>query len=159
MSNSHGTFGVTRRKRKNAFLVILLIALILFLAWPVTTAQSPYWEVWVTDEAGHPIEGMTVSLTYQNYSAESDGHSERKQTDSGGYVVFSPRSLRATRLRRIITTIKSAGAGVHASFGPHAWVWAYGNGLQGDAVNDGHLTDWTGAPPRMVSRIVAKTGR
>jgi hypothetical protein len=161
MSDSHLAFGTTLRKRKNLFLVIIisLVALTMFLAWPITTAQSPFWEVWVVNEAGQPIEGMTVTIHYENYSAEPEGHSEQKQTDAGGYVVFSPRSLKASRWRRIVTTIQSAGAGVHASFGPHAWVMTYGNGLEGMAVSNGYLTDWTGAPPRMVSRIVAKPRR
>jgi hypothetical protein len=151
-------FGTTLHKRRNLLLVIFvsLVALILFLAWPTTTAECPIWEVWVVNEAGQPMEGMTVMIHYENYSAEPEGHSEQKQTDAGGYVVFSPRSLEASRWRRILTTIQSAGAGVHASFGPHAWVMTYGNGLEGDAVSNGYLTDWTGAPPRMASRIVAK---
>jgi hypothetical protein len=161
MTDCHLVFGTTLRKRKNLFLIIFvwLVALIMFLAWPTTTAQSPFWEVRVVNEAGQPIEGMTVTLTYQNYSAEPEGHSEQKQTDAGGYVVFSPRSLKASRWRRIVTTLQSATAGVHASFGPHAWVMAYGNGLDGIAVSNGYVTDWTGAPSRMASRIVAKPRR
>ena len=99
---------------------------------------------------------MTVTLTYQNYSAETEEHSEQKQTDALGHVAFPPRSLKASRLRRILTTIQSARAGVHASFGPHAWVMAYGNGLDGIAVTNGYVADWTGAPARMTSRVVAK---
>lgn len=158
MTDSDFAFGTTLRKRKNLFLIIFvsLVALIMFLAWPTTTAQSPFWEVSVVNEAGQPLEGMTVTLTYHNYSAEPEGHSEQKQTDAGGYVVFSPRSLKATRWLRLVTTLQSAGAGVHASFGPHAHVWADGNGLTGYAVSNGYVTDWTGAPPRMASRIVAK---
>ncbi len=163
MTDSHLAFGTTLRKRRNLFLFLIifvsLVALIMFLAWPTTTAQSPFWEVWVVNEAGQPIEGMTVTLHYQNYSAEPEGHSEQKQTDAGGYVVFSPRSLKASRWRRVVTTLQSAGAGVHASFGPHAWVMAYGNGLEGISVSNGYVTDWTGAPQRMVSRIVAKPRR
>lgn len=159
MTDSSAASGSTPRNRKVLFLLILLIALVLVLAWPTTTVESPFWEVWVVNEAGQPLDGMTVTLTYQNYSAESEGHSEQKQTDAGGYVVFSPRSLKASRWRRIVTTLQSAGAGVHASFGPHAWVMAHGNGLDGMAVSNGYVTDWTGAPARMASRIVAKPRR
>lgn len=149
-------FGTTARWRKIFFLTISLIALTTFLAWPVRTVQSPFWEVWVVDEKGQPIEGITVVLSYHNYSAESEGHSEQKQTDAGGYVVFAPRSLKASRFRRMVTTVQSASAGVHASFGPHAWVMAYGKGSQGEAVSNGYVTDWTGTPLRMESRIVAR---
>jgi hypothetical protein len=159
MNDSSAAFGSTPLKRKVLFFIILLIAVALILAWPITTVQSPFWEVRVVNEAGQPLEGMTVTLSYQNYSAESEGHLERKQTDKGGYVVFPQRSLKASRLRRIVTTLGSARAGVHASFGPHAGVWADGNGLRGYAVSNGYVTDWTGAPPHMFSTIVAKHHR
>jgi hypothetical protein len=156
MTGTHAAFGASLRKSKILFLSSSLVALVIFLAWPTTSAQSPFWEVWVVNKANQPIEGMTVILTYQNYSAESEEHSEQKQTDALGYVAFLPRSLKVSRLRRIVTTVQSARAGVHASFGPHAWVMAYGNGLDGTAVSNGYVTDWNGAPARMVSRIVAK---
>ena len=159
MTHSSAAFGTASRKRKLFFLLLLLTALVLILAWPTSTAEAPLWEVWVVNEAGQPLEGITVTLSYQNYSAESEGHLERKLTDASGYVVFSQRSLKASRLRRIVTTLESARAGVHASFGPHAGVWADGNGLRGYAVSNGYITDWTGAPQRMSSKIVAKALR
>ncbi len=145
-------------KRHKYSTVLSLAALGVFLAWPVTTAQCPMWEVWVVDQSGQPLQGMTVRLTYQNYSAESEEHSEDLQTDAKGYVFFQPQSLKVLRVQRALAIARSAMAGVHASFGPHAWVWTFGKGLEGVAVNDGHVTDWTGAPPRMVSRVVAKPG-
>lgn len=156
MTLINGGAGSTLRKGRFFLLTISLIALVIFLAWPVTSPESPHWEVWVTNESGQPLDGMTVTLTCQNYSAESEGHSEQKQTGPDGYVVFSPRSLRVSRWQRIVTTLQAAGAGVHASFGPHAWVMAYGNGLDGMASANGYVTDWSGSPPRMASRIVAK---
>jgi hypothetical protein len=159
MTDSSAAFGSTPFKPKVLMLIILLIAVALILAWPITTVQTPLWQIRVVDEAGQPLEGMTVTLSYQNFSAESEGHLERKQTDKDGYVVFSQRSLKANGLRRIVTTLVSASAGVHASFGPHASVWADGNGLRGYAVSNGYVTDWTGAPLHMFSTIVAKPHR
>ncbi len=146
----------TLRKRSAPFLIISVFAVIVFLAWPVTSAESPYWEVWVINPSGQPLDGMTVTLSYQNYSAEAEEHTEQKRTDPSGYVVFSSRTLTASRWRRIVTTLQSAGAGVHASFGPHAWVMAHGNRLDGIAISNGYVTDWRGSPPHMASRIVAK---
>jgi hypothetical protein len=156
MTDDRVAFGAALRDRKISLLIISSVALIVYLVWPTNTPESPFWEVWVVNEAGQPIEAMTVTLTYENYSAEYEGHSEHKYTDANGYVDFSPTSLRASRLRRIAATLRSAEAGTHASFGPHAWVMASGNGLDGIAVSDGYVTDWTGAPPRMASNIVAK---
>jgi hypothetical protein len=148
--------GVLSLLKRHVYIAVLSIAaLVVFLAWPTTTAQCPMWEVWVVDESGQPLQGMTVRLTYQNYSAELESHSEDLQTDAKGYVFFHARSLRVPRVQRALVTALSATGGVHASFGPHAWVWTFGKGLEGNAVNDGHITDWTGTPPRMASKIVA----
>jgi hypothetical protein len=132
-----------------------LAALATFLVWPTTTAQCPLWEVWVVDQSGQPLQGMTVRLTYQNYSAENQSHSEDLQTDAKGHVVFQPRYLRVRRAQRILATLRSAMAGVHAGFGPHAFVFTFGKGLEGSAVSYGYITDWTGAPSCMSSTIVA----
>src|SRR4029077_11842073 len=103
-----------------------------------------------------PIQGMTVRLTYQNYSAESESHSEDLPTDANGHVLFQAQILRVPRVQRAFVTARSAMQGVHASFGPHASVWTLGKGLDGIAVNDGYVTDRTGTPPHMASTIVAK---
>jgi hypothetical protein len=140
------------RRLVGGVLTILMIALVVYLAWPVTSAETPFWEVWVVDGAGRPVEGITVNLIYRNWSAESEDLWEEKQTNSSGYVAFSPRSLRATRVHRILAAIRSAEAGVHASFGPHAFVNAhYKNGGGGD-----DFVTWRGTPSHMTSKIVAK---
>jgi hypothetical protein len=157
MTDSHGNFLAILKRHKYVALFSAM-ALAAFFLWPTTTAQCPMWEVWVVDETGQPLEGMTVRLTFQNYSAESDSHSVDVSTDARGYVVFKSQNLSVPRIQRIVTTMQAAMAGVHASFGPHAWVWTFGNGLEGVAVSDGHVTDWNGAPPRIASKIVAKHG-
>lgn len=143
-------------ERRGLLAVLSLAALVVFLVWPTASLQCPLWEVWVVDQSGQAIQGMTVRLTYQNYSAESESHSDDLRTDANGYVLFPPQRLRASRVQRAYVTARSAVQGVHASFGPHAWVRALGKGLEGDAVTDGHITDWTGTPPRMVSKVVVK---
>src|ERR1700719_4459586 len=116
-------------ERYRLIVVLLLAALIVLIGWPITTAQCPTWEVWVVDQSGQPLQGMTVRLTYQNHSAESESHSEDLQTDANGHVLFRPKSLTVPWIHRAIVTMESAVAGVHASFGPHAWIWAFGKGL------------------------------
>src|ERR1700738_1330442 len=106
MTNGPVTPDGSSREGKTFFLIILVIAVALVLAWPATTVECPLWEVQVVNEAGEPLERMAVTLSYQNYSAESEGHSVQKQTDAGGYVVFPQRSLKANRWRRIISTIQ-----------------------------------------------------
>jgi hypothetical protein len=131
--------------------------LAMFVINPViTTAATPLWEVWVLDANGRPLAGMTVRLSWQNYSAETSGHEEDRRTDANGYVAFPSRKLRASISDRLLGTIRSASGGAHSSFGPHAYVFAFGQGLQGSAVTGEYVADWTGKPDKVQSRIVAK---
>ena len=58
--------------------------------------------------------------------------------------------------QRIRALLSSAAGGAHASFGPHAYVLAFGNGLEGFAVDKQKnvVVDWTGKPGHMEPRIV-----
>jgi hypothetical protein len=132
------------------------VAIIVAARWPVTTLETPRWEVWVVDESGQPLEGMTVAMTYQNYSAESEGHIEELHTHTAGHVVFPARTIRVSPLNRVIAIARAAQAGVHASFGPHASVFAFGRGREGSAVDGRYVVVWTGKPDELKSRIVAK---
>ena len=105
---------------------------------------------------GDPLRGVTVRLHYQNYSAEDDEHEVSLTTDDRGYVVFPAQELTASRWKRLLTMLKSASAGVHASFGPHAWVSASGKGLEGVAVQGEYVMDWKGHPPEIKSQITAE---
>ncbi|MGA8765755.1 MAG: hypothetical protein WB559_01955 [Candidatus Acidiferrales bacterium] len=108
------------------------------------------------NEAGQPVDGMTVIRHCQNYSAETDGHTDELRTGPDGYVVFDYKTLTASRIKRLLVTLDSAQAGVHASFGPHAYVFAFGNGLEGYDVRDNRIVDWRGVPNHMISRIIVK---
>jgi hypothetical protein len=120
---------------------------------PYTAA--PGWEVHVVDEAGMPIEGMRVRLSYQNYSAESSGHELDATTDIQGRVYFPIQKASASMARCIVYSLRSAAAGVHASFGRHANVFTFGKGRDGSATTGEVITDWTGSPREMKSRIIA----
>lgn len=122
---------------------------------PIPYLASPRWEVWVVTESGAPIEGMTVRRVYQNYSTEIEGHEEDQITDKQGYASFPPRWSSASTVRRCLFTLLSARAGIHASFGRHAYVFAFGNGREGNAISGQYLTDWTGKPAQMKTRITA----
>ena len=55
---------------------------------PISYLGAPIWVVLVVDERGQPLEGITVRLTYQNYSAEPMDHRQDLITDSRGLVEF-----------------------------------------------------------------------
>jgi hypothetical protein len=138
-----------------AFACIAAILALFVINPAISTPATPLWEVSVVDANSRPLVGMTVRLSWQNYSAETNGHEEDRRTDENGYVVFPARKFRASISGRLLGTIRSASAGAHASFGPHAYVFAFGQGLQGSAITGNYIADWTGKPDRMESKIVA----
>jgi len=145
---------MTARARNRICLVSAALAVVALI--PIPYLAAPTWQVWVVDEAGVPIEGMTVRRVYQNYSTESEDHTEDQITDKQGYAAFPARRSSVSTVRRCIFTFFSALALVHAGVGPHSFVFAYGNGREGSAVSGQYVTDWTGTPEYMKSRITAK---
>jgi len=131
--------------------IVLALSLI-----PVPYLASPEWSVRVVDESGNPLSGMLVRLSYTNYSVETTGHDEDRYTDQRGATIFPKHRRWASTLQRCFFTALSATALAHASYGPSATVMAFGKGLEGEAVSDDIVTDWTGQPARMDSRIVAR---
>lgn len=137
-------------------LLVGIATLTVGLVWPIPYIATPAWEVWVVDETGQPLESMTVRLVYQNHSSEETRHEVDALTDSLGHVQFLEQRSSASVARYLVYSVRSGMAGIHASFGRHAGVFAFGHGRQGDSITGDILTDWTGTPPRMSSRIVAK---
>ena len=122
---------------------------------PVRSLDCPSWDVWVADQTGQPIGGATVRVSFRNYSAESRSHEVDETTDALGHVAFAPQTISASLGSRIGVTLLSAMAGVHASFGSHATVFAFAQGHQGFDVNRQRntLVEWIGKPSHMESRI------
>jgi hypothetical protein len=78
-------------------------------------------------------------------------------TDERGKASFKGRYLRwPLFLRWAGNVLNVASQGVHAGFGRHAYVWAFGRGMEGHAVVNGYVEDWTGSPEHMESKIVVK---
>jgi hypothetical protein len=117
---------------------------------------SPRWEVWVVAADGQPLSGINVRLVHQNYSAEGQSHEITMKADANGHAMFPSQYERASFIRRAFYTLSSASAGVHAGFGRHAYVFAFGGGYDGQAVSGKFVTDWRGSPDSMESRIVAE---
>jgi hypothetical protein len=142
---------------KRWHIVGLVAAAVLIVGtWPMGYLASPRWEVWVVSADGRPISQTNVRLVYKNYSAESESHEVTLRTDESGHVLFPQYYEKASIFQRVFHTMSSAMAGVHASFGRHAYVFAFGGGYEGSAVTGKYVTDWRGDPDTMQSRIVAK---
>jgi hypothetical protein len=93
---------------------------------------------------------------YENYSAEGTSHELTLTADENGHVLFPKQYEKTSIFQRLFYTASSAMAGVHASFGRHAYVLAFGGGYEGSAVTGKYVADWRGSPDSMQSRIVAK---
>jgi hypothetical protein len=125
---------------------------------PLRSLDCPSWDVWVADPTGNPVAGAKVRLSCRNYSAESESHELDQTTDVRGHAAFPARTIRASLGDRIAATLLSASEGVHASFGRHASVFAFGNGRQGFDVDTQKnvVREWTGTPSHLESRITLK---
>jgi hypothetical protein len=104
--------------------------------------------VWVLNDVGQPMPQISVRLVYQNYSAEGTSHEVTLTADDNGHVLFPPQYEKASIFQHVLFVMSSAMAGVHASFGRHAHVFAFGGGYEGIAD-----ADWQGYPESMQSRI------
>ena len=134
----------------------IFVGLVVLGVIPIPYLASPDWKVKVVDEKGEPLPGMLVRLSYENYSVENTSHEEDRSTDQNGEAEFPARRSSASTLRRVYFSTLSAMALAHASFGPTATVFAFGNGREGDLVENGYVFSWTGKPEHLESRIVAK---
>jgi hypothetical protein len=92
---------------------------------------------------------------YQNYSGEGTSHELTLTTDENGHVLFPKQYGKACIFQRLFYAASSAMAGVHASFGRHASLSAFGDGYEGFATTLNYVTDWSGSPETMTSKIVA----
>jgi hypothetical protein len=135
-------------------LVIGAVILVTVSVIPFPYLASPEWNVTVVDPVGRPMQGVTVRLSWENYSVENDSHEQDLTTDAQGHVKFPQHIDRAPFVRRIFFTACESMSLAHGGFGLHTFVFAFGDGLEGQAVTGNYETDWTGKPDHMESRIV-----
>ncbi|HEY7546512.1 MAG TPA: hypothetical protein VID27_16600 [Blastocatellia bacterium] len=121
--------------RKKLFSLTAIITLIGILPI-ISNAQKrsrnkvivPAWRIQVIDEAGNPVKGAFVRQVWQDYDIEDEGHEEDASSDENGYVSFPGRRGKvvseSVRARKRLKNICELG--VHASFGVHAYILAYG---------------------------------
>lgn len=142
--------------------VALALTFAAFAYWlcPVSSIAAPEWEVTVVDAHGRPVEGMTVRETWKNYSVEATGqHEADRQTDANGHAIFPVHKTEYSLLSQVAGTLSALiHFNVHANYGPHASVFAFGKHLEGTATTNKYVTDWTGYPSSMQSRIVVRPG-
>ena len=129
------------------------------LLYPEEQIVCPKWSVSVVGESGDPVAGITVRRSCQDYSVENTAHQDDATTGAEGRVTFGEIRIRTPRLLKWVGNVTNfVTLDVHASYGLHAYVFAFGKGLEGSPVSTpvskGFVEFWTGSPERMESSIV-----
>ena len=137
---------------RHRILVVFAAAVCLLLV-PFPHLLRPDWDVWVVDEHGNAVEGMTVRVVYQDYSLESTSHEETHTTDGSGHTRFGAKSTVSTAGAHVVGAIRSISeTGFHAGFGRYAYLVVFGKGRRAEYRD----SSWTGWSSRKQSRIVTK---
>ena len=98
------------------------------------TLDVPVWRIRVVDQRGAPVPHARVREIWQNYSLESEAHEQDCTSDESGYVEFPARYARGSAIRRAWGPVRSLlQQGIHASFGPDAYVMAITDSAEGSA--------------------------
>jgi hypothetical protein len=127
---------------------VIAIAVVVCII-PLPHMVAPRWAVTVVDESNNPVGGITVRESSQDYSIESVSHEVDLKSGGDGRVVFPTRIILAPVVQRIVGVVANVcETGVHASFGTHTWVLAFGSGLEG------YSPDWHGFARSMNTVIV-----
>ena len=118
--------GLSPKTHKIVGAVILFVVLVLL--YPFQSTVVPLWKLQVVDDQGANVSGIKVTQHWQHNSLEDVGHEELKVTDTQGNVVFNPRKIRASLLRRAYAPlVKHFREARGAKFGPYASVVVWGS--------------------------------
>jgi len=124
--------GLTLKKTWLRTLLVGLIGAGVVSLYPSRSTVCPAWTIRIVDTAGNPLSGAFVRQVWKDYSVESASHEQDTHTDENGYVSFPERTVRSSWLARTFGVISNTvSLGVHASYGPSAYVLAYGHTVGG----------------------------
>src|SRR6266581_3235922 len=149
--------GVTLKMRQTWLRTVLvgLIGAGVVSLYPARSTVSPAWTIRIVDTAGNPLSGAFVRQVWKDYSVESASHEQDAHTDENGHVSFPERTIRSSWLARTFGVISNTVSfGVHASYGPSAYVLAYGHTVGGKR-HEGSANYQAGEPlgAKLVTRV------
>jgi hypothetical protein len=107
---------------KRNFVLAIASLLVVWLFVPLTEVISPEWTVLVSDTAGRPIGGASVTVYPQHHPFESRDTEETQVTGDDGRTVFPQRKLRATGLARLYKSLVGLVEEPLANLGGHTFL-------------------------------------
>ena len=133
------------RKRNSILLSFLVTGVALFSTAAQTKLDEtvvivPAWKIQVVDPSGKPMRNVFVRQVWRDYDVEDTDHESDAYTDRNGFVSFpqrrGPKVSEDARKNNRLKNVQELG--VHASFGVHAYILAWGKivgckRLEGDA--------------------------
>ena len=145
-------------KKKRVWLRLILIGLAcaaVVSLYPSESVVCPTWTIQVVDEAGNPLRGAFVRQVWQDYSIEPQSHEQDTYTDDSGHVSFPERTVRTPLLFWALgVTSNTVSQGVHTSYGPSAYILAYGDIVDGKRFEgSAHYEDGKPLPKQLKTRV------
>lgn len=143
--------------KRLSWLSIACVGIIVGAFYSKRELVCPSWSVTVIDSSGIPVTGALVRRECKDYSIPGSERESDAYTDGVGRAAFDGAVIRTHPLLRLaMNAFNFLTAGVHASYGLHAYVFAIGrDGRQAyDVRGNGLLSDWEGSPPHMESQLL-----
>jgi hypothetical protein len=114
---------MTGRRRGRRLLWVVLGVFVAASLVPYRIIIAPVWRVEVVEADGKPRTSLKVTQSWTYYALMSESRHDEQLTNERGEVVFPMRSVRTCALHRVLGAVwELVQMGVHASFGPHAYI-------------------------------------
>lgn len=78
------------------------LALVALCLIPVERASVPEWRIQIVNEAGSPVASVDVQEEWMEFGQEGRTMADIRPSDVNGWVVFQPRTSRASILYRLL---------------------------------------------------------
>ena len=105
------------------------------------------------------VVGVLVIASLSGLPTEPRSHEITLTADEHGHVLFPAQFQKTSLVQRVGYALSSLNGGFRAGYGRHAFVFAFSSALEGNDTNGERITNWTGSPASMESKMVAQAGR
>jgi hypothetical protein len=129
-------------------LLLLMVAILTFLLWPVERVIAPEWRIELRDPDNKSLSDVRLRQTWQDYTVQKSSSEEDRSSDGSGVVVFPLRTISSSRLGIFWGAVRQ-GPNVHASYGPHSYIFVVDPRYKDNFVYPG----WHGGPERRLESV------